>query len=239
MPTKLNATQVLEIVSAYLDGERCMDIARRYNVTSHTVTDILHGHTWSQVTGRSGWPTLEEKLSRYTQRGDPDDCWIWVGPYDDKGRPVLKHKDAKLRPHRVAYELLHGHPVPSDVWIVRICHNLRCVNPRHCIQHPVGRQGKSNRSQAPATSEDAISNADITKRMLMAYDPDKSVSELLDEFTSILGEIFPAAYAKPRAKEVLAMCVSHNFVDGYLDDLVSNHVARWASRLHISNTLNP
>lgn len=45
--TKLTRNQVLDIRKSLSLGERIIDIARRYNVTSNTIIPIRDGRTWS------------------------------------------------------------------------------------------------------------------------------------------------------------------------------------------------
>lgn len=80
-------------------------------------------------------PSLAESLwSRVDRSAGPDSCWLWLGPRNSDGYGMLFHGYARLRAHRVAYELTMG-PVPDGLVLdhvrARGCEHRHCVNPAH------------------------------------------------------------------------------------------------------------
>jgi|GEM_PF-1842294 len=61
---------------------------------------------------------------------DPDGCWEWTGCRLAAGYGQFRYKGKTSLAHRVAWELMCGR-IPSDVFIVQICENRRCVNVKH------------------------------------------------------------------------------------------------------------
>lgn len=67
----------------------------------------------------------------------PSGCWLWDGPANRRGQPVVSVKGEYTLVHRVAYNLwrerfhqLHG-PLGWNVPLVACCGNRLCVNPFH------------------------------------------------------------------------------------------------------------
>jgi hypothetical protein len=64
-----------------------------------------------------------EKNGPLCKRLDSTACWVWLGG--------LAHGYAKFRGQRaaaVAYELIHGVPVPDGAWFEYRCGRKCCVN---------------------------------------------------------------------------------------------------------------
>lgn len=66
-------------------------------------------------------------------------CWDWIAGKDKDGygffvvtfgRVAGRQRMAKLRSHRVAYELEHG-PIPDGLLVLHSCDNPACCNPSH------------------------------------------------------------------------------------------------------------
>jgi len=60
-----------------------------------------------------------------------DGCWLYVGPYDDRGRGLLWIGPRRpVTAHRAAYFVAHG-DVPDGLCVCHSCDNPPCVNPDH------------------------------------------------------------------------------------------------------------
>lgn len=66
---------------------------------------------------------------RYVVPDDPDECWNWkvckAGKY-----PTFSIGAFYLKASRVMYMLAYGH-YPGDMFVLHMCNNPRCVNPKH------------------------------------------------------------------------------------------------------------
>ena len=63
---------------------------------------------------------------RHVAVARPDDCWLWEGETDHRGRPCFGGRLADV----YSYELARGPLAPGSVLLHR-CGELRCVNPEH------------------------------------------------------------------------------------------------------------
>lgn len=57
-------------------------------------------------------------------------CWLWIGPLNDKGYGHTYFKKKTYKAHRAVYELLVG-PIPQGLELDHLCRNRACVNPAH------------------------------------------------------------------------------------------------------------
>jgi hypothetical protein len=78
---------------------------------------------------RSQYVTLDRALELVRDR-TADECWLWPGLRDARGRGVVFHDGKQRKAHRVAYERLVG-PIPGGLEPDHTCRNLACFNPKH------------------------------------------------------------------------------------------------------------
>lgn len=72
-----------------------------------------------------------ERLWAKVIKGSPNGCWVWQGA--NVGRPGhgrIIHNGRLESTHRVSWMLANG-PIPDGLWVLHICDNPPCVNPRH------------------------------------------------------------------------------------------------------------
>lgn len=81
-------------------------------------------------------PGLERNAERFwakVAKGEPDDCWLWLGAVGSNGRGRIKLPDGTIEAHRVAWLLTKG-PIPIGQCVLHDCPNgddILCCNPRH------------------------------------------------------------------------------------------------------------
>lgn len=85
-------------------------------MTEADAQDLIAGHAWNA-----------------TESG----CWLWAGPTNRRGQPIVSVEGEGTLVARVAYRLwreeghkLHG-PLRPNVPLVPTCGNRLCVNPAH------------------------------------------------------------------------------------------------------------
>ena len=74
------------------------------------------------------------KFWKHVSKGEPDACWLWVGPLDQDGYGRTNMKVENVwrvhRANRIAYTIAHG-PIPIGKFVCHTCDNPTCVNPAH------------------------------------------------------------------------------------------------------------
>lgn len=79
--------------------------------------------------------TPEQRFWLYTRKGNPDECWKWLG-YIPRGKYGLGYGQLRdetkkrLPAHRFSYRL-HKGPIPNGLIVCHKCDNPKCVNPNH------------------------------------------------------------------------------------------------------------
>lgn len=81
------------------------------------------------------WECRVSPLNRFTKKYDVEEntgCWIWNGSRQtySGGYGVVGFGTAKIRAHRLAWELLRG-SIPAGLHVLHKCDNPPCVNPDH------------------------------------------------------------------------------------------------------------
>lgn len=75
-------------------------------------------------------PQVLRRFWSRVQKGDPSDCWPWLGTKHSKGYGRFKVCDKDWRAHRVAWALVNGE-IPESLCCCHHCDNPGCVNPDH------------------------------------------------------------------------------------------------------------
>lgn len=70
------------------------------------------------------------RLAAYVQRGEPDECWEWMGTRDHRGYGESRINRKRHAAHRMAWEAVNG-PVPEGMGVLHRCDNPPCCNPAH------------------------------------------------------------------------------------------------------------
>jgi len=74
--------------------------------------------------------TPAERMAFYTDRPDPDSCWLWTGAVNNAGYGKFQLDGRTLGAHKVAWQLANG-PVPDGMLVCHRCDNPPCCNPAH------------------------------------------------------------------------------------------------------------
>lgn len=88
-----------------------------------------------------------ERFWARVQRGDPDECWPWIGDVNAIGYGRLYVAGARVAAHRLSYEL-SGEQIPDGLQLDHLCRNRECVNPQHL--EPVSSRENTIRGEGPA-----------------------------------------------------------------------------------------
>jgi hypothetical protein len=87
---------------------------------------------WSKVDKEGPVPALAPELGP---------CWLWTSGIDNRGNGKFWANDGTHRAHRFSWELARSEPAP-DGYVVQICGQKLCVNPRHLSDDPRSRRKK-------------------------------------------------------------------------------------------------
>lgn len=73
---------------------------------------------------------VSERFWEKVDRGNPDECWEWIGARNSQGYGVLQVNRKPYAAHRFSYELESGHSA-GTLCVLHRCDNPPCVNPDH------------------------------------------------------------------------------------------------------------
>lgn len=65
-------------------------------------------------------------------RGNPDDCWKWIGALTHDGYGRFGNNRKTVVAHRVAFRMEVGE-IPEEMLVCHTCDNPPCCNPRHFV----------------------------------------------------------------------------------------------------------
>lgn len=85
------------------------------------------------VQGKNAVQPLEHRFFTYVLKGEPDQCWIWVGGRDQHGYGSFQvggRNGKRWKAHRLSYEI-HKGQIPNGKVVCHACDNPSCVNPNH------------------------------------------------------------------------------------------------------------
>lgn len=70
------------------------------------------------------------KFWEKVQKGDPKDCWPWLGYQRTSGHGLTMLEGMPIHTSKKAWILTHG-PVPDGLHVLHKCDNAVCCNPKH------------------------------------------------------------------------------------------------------------
>lgn len=77
---------------------------------------------------------VSPEIAFFFIRGNPGDCWEWLGRINDQGYGVVSHRllsgNKAIKAHRAVWTLEHGE-VPEGFQLDHLCRRRSCVNPKH------------------------------------------------------------------------------------------------------------
>ncbi|WP_080400140.1 HNH endonuclease signature motif containing protein [Enterobacter hormaechei] len=71
-----------------------------------------------------------DRLSSKYMVDDSTGCWNWLAYINPDGYGMFKHKGMMTLAHKASYEILVKN-VPDGFELDHLCHNRKCVNPKH------------------------------------------------------------------------------------------------------------
>lgn len=73
---------------------------------------------------------IEHKFMTKIAAASAEDCWLWLGYRDKRGRGIMRAFGKPMYASRVSYILTHG-SIPEGLYVLHKCDNPSCVNPNH------------------------------------------------------------------------------------------------------------
>lgn len=117
--------------------------------------------------------TLENQFWKSAVKGEPNDCWLWVGATFASGYGVIRrHVDGKskmLRTHRVSWEI-HNGPIPLGMHVLHRCDRPPCCNPAHLFlgTHLDNMRDMYRKGRRESARGEQIGNAKFTRKDIIA-----------------------------------------------------------------------
>lgn len=72
----------------------------------------------------------ERRFRLLIANGAPDECWPFMGHWNEKGYGRIRFRDKIRYAHRLAWELTNG-PIPDGMNVLHRCDYPACCNPAH------------------------------------------------------------------------------------------------------------
>jgi hypothetical protein len=79
---------------------------------------------------KRGIKNHSEDIWRFIQKGEPDECWLWLGSRLKNGYGRFRLSGKTRLAHRVVYLITFGE-CPDDLLVCHTCDNPPCCNPNH------------------------------------------------------------------------------------------------------------
>jgi hypothetical protein len=70
----------------------------------------------------------------FVKRGDPDECWPWIGSRNTKGYGGFRRQRRLFMANRLSLELKLGRPLREGMCACHACDNPPCCNPDHLFE---------------------------------------------------------------------------------------------------------
>jgi hypothetical protein len=86
---------------------------------------------------------IDERFWTKVRKGDPDECWPWIGATDGHGYGTFWNGGKLVLAHRTAWMLTKG-LIPGGMNVLHRCDNRPCCNPNH---HFLGTYGDNCRDR--------------------------------------------------------------------------------------------
>lgn len=86
---------------------------------------------------------------------DGHGCWNWKGALCNRGYPNYKFRSVTVKAHRLSF-VTFRQPLEPGETVHHLCHNPKCVNPRHLQAMSLGdnvAEGNSRRAQGGDETE--------------------------------------------------------------------------------------
>lgn len=116
----------IQVVRKRYATEKCSykQLAMEHGISVNQIKGILKGVVkWK--------PTNEERFWSKVNKGNPDECWEWLGTKDRYGYGRF-HLNGKMeKAHRIAYQFTYGSIPEGEVVRHKVCRNRACCNPNH------------------------------------------------------------------------------------------------------------